>query len=128
LDEFAQYLVDTWKGDFEHRFPFSRHRAWNSWRNHPSSGAKDTYHRWREGNGYEEVAGFCKSATKEEIAANGYVLTPGGFVGAEDLEDGGEPFEAKISRLGGELDAQFAESAKLESAIRGNLSRLGFSL
>jgi type I restriction enzyme M protein len=88
----------------------------------------DTYHQWREGNGYEDVAGFCKSATKEEIAAHGYVLTPGRFVGAEDMEDDGEPFETKMSRLVAELDAQFAESAKLESAIRGNLKGLGFGL
>ena len=86
----------------------------------------DTHHRWREGNGCEEVAGFCKSATRQEIAAHGYVLTPGRFVGAKDMEDDGEPFEAEISRLVAELDAQFAESAKLESAIRGNLTRLRF--
>jgi len=88
----------------------------------------DTYHQWREGSGYEDVAGFCKSATKEEIAAHGYVLTPGRFVGAEDMEDDGEPFETKMSRLVAELDAQFAESAKLESSIRGNLKGLGFGL
>ncbi|MEI7774649.1 MAG: hypothetical protein WCK17_07715 [Verrucomicrobiota bacterium] len=41
LDEFAHYLVAKWKEDFEHRFPISRHHAWNSWRNHPASGATD---------------------------------------------------------------------------------------
>ena len=88
----------------------------------------DTCHKWPESNGYDEVAGFCKSAMKEEIAAHGYVLTPWRFVGAEDMEDDGERFEAKMSRLVAELDAQFAESAKLESAIRCNLKGLGFSL
>ena len=86
----------------------------------------DTYHAWREGKGYEDVAGFCKSATKAEIAAHGYVLTPGRYVGAEDIEEEGEPFEDKIQRLVTELNAQFAESAKLEQAIQANLKELGY--
>ena len=85
----------------------------------------DTYHRWREGNSYEDVAGFYTSAIMEKIAAHGYVFTPGRFVGAENMEDDGEPFWAKMSLLVGELDAQFAESTKLESAIRDNLRGLG---
>jgi len=106
----------------------------------------DTYHAWLglpspnsgqplplgEGRGegvppkYEDVPGFCKSATTEEIAAHGWVLTPGRYVGAEEIADDGEPFEEKMPRLVAELHAQFAESAKLESAIRANLKGLGF--
>jgi type I restriction enzyme M protein len=86
-----------------------------------------TYHTWREGNAYADVAGFCKSASLEEIRAHGHVLTPGRYVGAEDIEDDGEPFEEKMPRLGAELNAQFAESAKLETPIRNNLQGLGFS-
>lgn len=86
-----------------------------------------TYHAWREGNAYADVAGFCKSASLEEIRAHGHVLTPGRYVGAEDIEDDGEPFEEKMPRLGAELNAQFAESAKLETPIRNNLQGLGFS-
>jgi type I restriction enzyme M protein len=86
----------------------------------------DTYHAWREGKGYEDVPGFCKSATKAEIAAHGYVLTPGRYVGAEDIEEEGEPFEDKMRRLVTELNAQFAESAKLEQAIQANLRGLGY--
>ena len=86
----------------------------------------DTYHAWREGKGYEDVPGFCKSATKTEIAAHGYVLTPGRYVGAEDVEDEGEPFADKMKRLVTELNAQFAESAKLEQAIQANLRGLGY--
>jgi type I restriction enzyme M protein len=102
-----------------------------------------TYHAWRgdlpspagrragdEGNrgpaSYADIAGFCKSATTEEIKAHGFVLTPGRYVGAEQVEDDGEPFEEKMPRLVAELHAQFAESAKLESAIRANLKGLGF--
>jgi type I restriction enzyme M protein len=75
---------------------------------------------------YEDVAGFCKSATSAELAAHGYVLTPGRYVGAEEGEDDGEPFEEKMPRLVAELHAQFAESAKLEQSIKVNLRGLGF--
>jgi type I restriction enzyme M protein len=86
-----------------------------------------TYHAWRSEAGadaYRDIPGFCKSATTEEIAAHGYVLTPGRFVGAEEVEDDGEPFEEKMARLTATLDEQFRESAKLEAAIRRNLQEL----
>jgi type I restriction enzyme M protein len=88
-----------------------------------------TYHCWRGADGageYEDVPGFCKSATTAEIATHGYVLTPGRYVGAEELEDDGEPFEEKMPRLVAELEAQFSESAKLEQVIRANLRGLGY--
>ena len=88
-----------------------------------------TYHAWRGDKGvgcYEDVAGFCKSATTADIAAHGHVLTPGRYVGAEEVEDDGEPFEEKMNRLVTELNAQFAESAKLEQAIEANLKGLGY--
>ena len=88
-----------------------------------------TYHAWRgdKGSGkYEDIAGFCKSATKAEIASHGHVLTPGRYVGAEEVEDDGDPFEEKMPRLVAELEAQFAESAKLEKAIKANLRGLGY--
>ena len=87
------------------------------------------YHAWRGEKGaakYEDVAGFCKSATTAEIAGHGHVLTPGRFVGAVEVEDDGEPFEEKMPRLVAELNAQFAESAKLEQAIKANLRGLGY--
>ena len=61
-----------------------------------------TYHAWRgekEAGKYEDVAGFCKSATLDEIRKHGHVLTPGRYVGAEAQEDDGEPFEEKMKRL-----------------------------
>jgi type I restriction enzyme M protein len=75
---------------------------------------------------YEDVPGFCKSATTAEIAAHGHILTPGRYVGAEEVEDDGEPFEEKMHRLVAELNGQFAESARLEEAIGKNLKGLGF--
>lgn len=92
-----------------------------------------TYHAWRGDGGddvarYQDVAGFCKAATVADIAAHSYVLTPGRYVGAEAVEDDGEPFEDKMARLVAELDAQFAESANLEKAIKANLKGLGYGL
>ena len=75
---------------------------------------------------YADIAGFCKSATTAEIATHGHVLTPGRYVGAEEIEDDGDPFEEKMPRLVAELNVQFAESAKLEQAIKANLKGLGY--
>jgi type I restriction enzyme M protein len=75
---------------------------------------------------YSDIPGFCKSATTKEIAAHGYVLTPGRYVGAEEIEDDDDPFEEKMPRLVAELHSQFAESAKLEQAIKTNLKELGY--
>jgi type I restriction enzyme M protein len=88
----------------------------------------DTYHRWRgDGAGkYEDVPGFCRSASTEEIGAHHFVLTPGRYVGAEEVEDDDEPFEEKMARLVDKLDEQFKEGAKLEKAIRQNLRGLGY--
>ena len=88
-----------------------------------------TYHAWRgepEAGKYEDIPGFCKSATTEEIAAHGYVLTPGRYVGAEELEDGDEPFEEKMQRLVAKLEEQFCESARLEQTVWENLRSLGY--
>lgn len=87
------------------------------------------YHVWRVGNGdYQDIPGFCRSATLDEIAGHGYVLTPGRYVGAADVEDDGEPFEEKMERLTTTLQEQFAESDRLERKIRDNLGRLGYDL
>ena len=60
----------------------------------------------------------------KEIAEQGYVLTPGRYVGAADVEEDDEPFEEKMARLTKELEAQFEESDNLEKKIRQNLKRL----
>jgi type I restriction enzyme M protein len=87
------------------------------------------YHAWRgekEAGEYADVPGFCKAAKLAEIASHGYVLTPGRYVGAEEIEDDGEPFGEKMARLTAKLEEQFAESGRLEQAIRANLRGLGF--
>jgi type I restriction enzyme M protein len=90
----------------------------------------DTVHAWR-GDGevsdaYEDVAGFCYSAKLGEIEKNGFVLTPGRYVGAADVEDDGEGFEEKMKRLTGLLKQQQEEGAMLDRQIAENLRRLGY--
>ena len=89
----------------------------------------DTYHAWRgeEGVGdYEDVPGFCKSASLEEVKRYGHVLTPGRYVGVEAQEEDDEPFEEKMMRLAAEWRGQRAEAARLDAAIEANLVALGF--
>ena len=95
-----------------------------------------TYHAWRsqachprEGGdlkAYEDIAGFCKSATFDDIKANDYVLTPGRYVGAADIADDGVPFETKMAELSQTLFKQMAEGEELDKAIRQNLMELGY--
>ena len=88
-----------------------------------------TFHAWkRDKDAYEDIPGFCKSATLDEIAEHGYVLTPGRYVGAEEVEDDGVPFAEKMEGLTRELATQFHESEKLQAAIRDNMQKLGFAL
>jgi type I restriction enzyme M protein len=89
-----------------------------------------TVHAWR-GDGevpdaYEDVAGFCYNAKLEEIEKNGFVLTPGRYVGAADQDDDDEPFDQKMKRLSGLLRQQQEEGAKLDQQIIENLRRLGY--
>ena len=89
----------------------------------------DTFHAWRgeEGaEGYDDVPGFCKAASLEEVRNHGHVLTPGRYVGAEVQEDDGEPFEDKMKRLIAQLRDQQAEAAKLDAAVKANLAVLGY--
>ena len=89
----------------------------------------DTYHAWRgEKNAgeYADVAGFCKSATLEEIRKHDHVLTPGRYVGAAEQEDDGEPFEEKMRRLSALWREQRAEGGRLDTLIEANLNELGF--
>lgn len=89
----------------------------------------DTYHAWRgepDAGEYQDVPGFCKSATLDEIRKHGHVLTPGRYVGAATQADDGEPFGEKMARLVAQLREQQAEGAKLDAAIAANLRELGF--
>jgi len=72
------------------------------------------------------VAGFCKSASLDEIKKHDFVLTPGRYVGAQEQEDDDEPFAEKMARITGQLREQFTESARLEAEIKRNLRGLGY--
>ena len=88
-----------------------------------------TYHAWRgdkDALKYEDVPGFCKSATRDDIRKHGHVLTPGRYVGAEATEDDGEPFEEKMKRLTATLREQQENALKLDAVIVANLKELGY--
>lgn len=88
-----------------------------------------TYHAWRgekEAGEYEDIPGFCMSATLEDVRKHGHVLTPGRYVGAEAQEDDGESFEEKMKRLTATLREQQAEAARLDAAIAANQEELGY--
>lgn len=76
----------------------------------------------------EDVKGFCAVATTEDIAKQDYILTPGRYVGIEEQEDDGEPFEEKMARLTSELSDLFAKSHELEAEIRERLGAIGFEI
>ncbi len=82
----------------------------------------DTYHAWREGAGYADVPGFCKSASNDEIATNGHVLTPGRYVGVEAVEEDDTPFVERFAALQVELEGQFAEGERLTGVIQERLA------
>ena len=87
------------------------------------------YHQWKSGDeGYQDIQGFCKSSTLDEIRGQGYVLTPGRYVGIEEQEDDGEPFEEKMARLTGELSELFKRSHELEDEIRKRLGAIGYDI
>jgi len=83
------------------------------------------YHAWRgeaRAGDYEDVSGFCKSATLEEIRSHGHVLTPGRYVGAAEAEEDDVPFEERFAALREKLETQFNESDRLTTAIRERLA------
>ena len=88
----------------------------------------NTYHNYQNDENYENVKGFCYSATTEEIKSNDYVLTPGRYVGVEEAEDDGIPFEEKMKNITSELSRQFEESHKLEEEIKKNLKAIGYEI
>ncbi|MCW3820194.1 type I restriction-modification system subunit M [Micromonospora sp. DR5-3] len=91
----------------------------------------DTYHAWRGTDSaarkrltYQDIPGFCKSATLAEIKDAAYALTPGRYVGMAAAEEDSEPLDEKIERLSQELAAAFGESARLEKLVLEQLGRL----
>ena len=87
----------------------------------------DTYNAYVEGT-LEDVKGFCAVVDTEKIAEQDYILTPGRYVGVEEQEDDGEPFEEKMARLTSELSDLFKQSHKLEAEIKEKLGAIGYEV
>ena len=87
-----------------------------------------TYHSYQNNESYEDIKGFCYSATLDEIKSNDYVLTPGRYVGIEDSEEDDVSFEEKMSNITSELSKQFEESHRLEEEIKKNLKAIGYEI
>ena len=87
----------------------------------------DTFTAFQNGT-LEDVKGFCAVASLEDIAKQDYILTPGRYVGIEEQEDDGEPFEEKMTRLTSELSDMFAKSHELEDEIRRKLGAIGYEI
>ena len=86
-----------------------------------------TYHAWRNKRGsYEDVPGFCKSASLDDIRTHDHILTPGRYVGAPPQPEDDEPFEEKMTRLANEWREQQKEARRLDRLIAKNLAALGF--
>ncbi|WP_311431750.1 type I restriction-modification system subunit M [Facklamia hominis] len=87
----------------------------------------DTFTAFQNGT-LEDIKGFCAVASLEDIAKQDYILTPGRYVGIEEQEDDGEPFEEKMARLTSELSDMFEKSHELEAEIRRKLGAIGYEI
>ncbi len=103
------HMVDRTRKEFSNADIEKITRAYHAWRGEDDAGV------------YEDVPGFCKSATLEEIKGNGYVLTPGRYVGAADVEEDDVPFVERFAELRGRLEKQFNEASLMTASIRKKL-------
>ena len=88
----------------------------------------DTFNSWCEGK-YEDIDGFCKSVTREEISKNGDSLSPGRYIGTEEVEsENDEDFAARMQTLTSQLSEQLEESRRLEALISEQLKGLGYDI
>ena len=87
----------------------------------------DTYNAYADGT-LENVKGFCAVVDTTEISKQDYILTPGRYVGIEEQEDDGEPFEDKMNRLTSELSELFSKSHEIEAEIKEKLGAIGYEL
>ncbi len=87
---------------------------------------QDTVSSWRTGEGYEDIEGYCKSSTTEEIEKNGFVLTSGRYVGFVDEDDDGVAFEEKMELLTNKLTELTESSSDLSKVIKDNLAKIGY--
>jgi len=87
-----------------------------------------TYHNWRKGENYENIKGYCKAASIEDIQKHAHVLSPGRYVGIPDEEDDGISFEDKMAALTATLKLQMDKEAQLNQEISTQLAKIGFKL
>ena len=87
----------------------------------------DTFTKFQDGT-LENVKGFCTVASLDEIEKHEFILTPGRYVGIEEVENDGEPFEEKMARLTSELSDMFKKSRELEDEIRKKLGAIGYEI
>ncbi|EGR0636799.1 SAM-dependent DNA methyltransferase [Vibrio vulnificus] len=107
---------------------FMKDRVLRDFTNDDIAKIADVFHAWQSGTGYEDEKGFSFSAKLADMQKHDYVLTPGRYVGAADAEEDSEPFTDKMQRLTAQLKSQFAESDRLEKAIKENLAGIGYEL
>jgi type I restriction enzyme M protein len=89
----------------------------------------EAYHNWRNKDGkYEDIQGFCKAATLAEVEANNFVLTPGRYVGTEEVEDDGVSYDEKVAVISENLSNHFAKSVELQERIKNNLLKIGIKI
>lgn len=89
----------------------------------------EAYHNWRNIDGtYEDVQGFYKSANLAQVEANNFVLTPGRYVGTEEVEDDGIPYEEKVATISENLKGYFEKSIELQERIKANLIKVGIEI
>ncbi|UXD87722.1 type I restriction-modification system subunit M [Thalassolituus hydrocarboniclasticus] len=99
-------------------------RTYHLWRGEPVADSSDVGRLTSDS--YTDIPGFCRSASLDDIKANDYVLTPGRYVGAAEIEDDGELFEEKMQQLTQTLFQQMAEAQELDTVIKQNLKGLGY--
>lgn len=87
----------------------------------------DTFSAFQNGT-LKDEKGFCAVVTTEDIAKQDYILTPGSYVGIEEQEDDGEPFDDKMKRLTSELSEMFKKSHELEDEIKKKLGAIGYEI
>ncbi len=107
---------------------FMKDRVLRDFTNDDIAKIADTFHAWQKGENYEDVKGFCYSASIDDLKKHDFVLTPGRYVGTADIDIDDEPFPEKMQRLTVQLKSQFEESDRLEKAIKDNLAGIGYEL
>ncbi|MGU9977143.1 MAG: N-6 DNA methylase, partial [Candidatus Oxydemutatoraceae bacterium WSBS_2016_MAG_OTU14] len=89
----------------------------------------NAYYEWRKQDGhYEDIKGFCKSATIEEVIKHNFVLTPGRYVEMKDEDEGDIPYAEKIAGLTKTLSEQMKEEKKLDKEIKKQLQNIEINL